>query len=767
MARRIIAAVLCGYVLNSLLAVAAADLPAERLYSFVACLVAVLALQFLHSTRDTLAWPVWIRLITLAAQAVFTFMPLLWVGPQASAVAGFLAGSMLLTIAGRVRWALYVAVGAAVLMALTVDGLPPVDVLYGTYFILLTGLMVYGVSSLGNLVSVVYSARGELARTAVARERLRVARDLHDLLGFNVSAMTLRSELAYRLLPRATDLAKQELTEVLRIARQALADVRAVASGYQPMSLAAEVESAEAMLSAVEIHTDVRIEPGDVRREVETVLAIVLREAVTNVLRHGKAERCTITATREPGRIRLQVSNDGADPEPDRDRDRDTAGRHGTGLANLADRLGWVGGALTTSVKGHWFHLTAVIPLAPGRTARSLLDDASLPEGAGSGISRWRRNRPWHLRVARLIAAVVILGYAALIVVNVLPASQRPAHLIGFAACVAVQAAILLTCALSDVGRWPGWLRVAVLVPQALATVLPLAWLGSPWGSMGGPFGATLLLVLSRRIRWPLFIMVGAGIAALGTVDPGPGAWRAYLIISTLLTGLALYGIGSLSRLVVQVNHAHDELMRMAVTRERLRVVRNLHDLLGRDLSRIAVASRTAHRYLEEEPDLAKEEVAEGLDIARRAVAKVRAVASGYRRMSLAAEIDSAVSILEAARIDVHVHLPEREVPHDVDSVLAVALREAVMNVLRHSDAHWCGIRVEATGGRVRLEVANDGAGTLTDPALDSGSGLGDLATRVELVGGTVAGASDSGRFHLSIELPTVADDRIARSFSL
>ena len=89
------------------------------------------------------------------------------------------------------------------------------------------------------------------------------------------------------------------------------------------------------------------------------------------------------------------------------------------------------------------------------------------------------------------------------------------------------------------------------------------------------------------------------------------------------------------------------------------------------------------------------------------------------------------------------------------------------MNVLRHSDAHWCGIRVEATGGRVRLEVANDGAGTLTGPALDSGSGLGDLATRVELVGGTVAGASDNGRFHLSIELPTVSGDRIARSFSL
>ena len=180
------------------------------------------------------------------------------------------------------------------------------------------------------------------------------------------------------------------------------------------------------------------------------------------------------------------MSNDGADPDPEPDRDRDrareTAGRHGTGLANLADRLGWVGGALTTSVKGNWFHLTAVIPLSPGRTPRSLLDDASLPEAAGSGTSRWRRNRPWHLRVARLIAAVVILGYAALIVVNVLPASQRPTHLIGFAACVAVQAAILLTCALSDVRRWPGWLRVAVLVPQAVATVLPLAWLGSPWG---------------------------------------------------------------------------------------------------------------------------------------------------------------------------------------------------------------------------------------------------------------------------------------------
>jgi signal transduction histidine kinase len=258
-------------------------------------------------------------------------------------------------------------------------------------------------------------------------------------------------------------------------------------------------------------------------------------------------------------------------------------------------------------------------------------------------------------------------------------------------------------------------------------------------------------------------------VAALGTIYSSAAAWQAYLIISTLLTGLALYGIGSLSRLVVQVNHAHDELTRMAVTRERLRVARNLHEVLGRDRSRNAVAGRTAHRFVEEEPDLAKEEVAEVLDTARRAVAKVRAVASGYRRMSLAAEIDSAVSMLEAARIDVHVHLPEQEVqvPPEVDSVLGVALREAVMNVLRHSDAQTCGIRVEATGDRVRLEVANDGAGTVTDPALVSGSGLGDLAARVEAVGGTVVGESDNGRFHLSIELPTVTDGRIARSFSL
>lgn len=761
MARRIIAAVLCGYVINSLLGVVAADLPIPQIEAFAACLIAVLALQFLHSTRETLDWPPRIRLLTLTAQVVFTFLPMLWVGPQASAVAGFLAGSMLLTVAGGIRWALYVGVGAAALLAFTLQDLPPVDVLYGTYFILLTGLMVYGVSSLASLVSVVYSVRGELARTAVARERLRVARDLHDLLGFNVSAMTLRSELAYRLLPRANDLAKKELTEVLRIARQTLADVRAVASGYQPMSLAAEVDSAEAMLSAVEIHPDVRIEPGDVRPEVETVLAIVLREAVTNVLRHGKAERCTITATREPGRIRMKVSNDGADP----DQDAGGNGRHGTGLANLADRLGGFGGALTTSVDGQWFHLTAEIPLAPGRISRSLLDDASPSEAAGGGTSRWRRNRPWHLRMARLIAAVVILGYEALIVVNVLPRSL--AHLVGFTACVAVGAGVLMACALSDVRRWPAWLRLAVILPQVAATVLPLAWLGAPWGSMGGPLAATILLVLSRRIRWPLYVLVGAGVAALGTLGASPGAWQAYLIISTLLTGLALYGIGSLSRLVIQVNHAHGELTRMAVTRERLRVARNLHDLLGRDLSRVAVATSTAHRYVEEEPDLAKEEVAEVLDIARRAVAKVRAVASGYRRMSLAAEIDSAVSMLEAAGIDVHVHLPEREVPDDVDSVLAVALREAVMNVLRHSDAHWCGIQVETDGGRVRLEVANDGAGALTGPALDSGSGLGDLAARVDLIGGTVAGVSDNGKFHLSIELPTVADDRIAQSFSL
>ncbi|GAB1822171.1 sensor histidine kinase [Herbidospora sp. RD11066] len=726
MARAVIVVVLSAYTFNALMFVWGEGLRGWSLGGFIVCLLTGFGLQLVHSTRDVLSWPGPLKAVTLSAQAVVTFAPFAWAGPQAGSPAGFLAGSMLLAVAGPLRWALYAAVPAAMFLLLTAAGMSLLDVVYGTYFTALTGLMVYGVSSLASLALTVHAARGELAGVAVARERLRVARDVHDLLGYNVSALTLKSELAYRLLPGAADRARRELRDVLTLSRQALGDVRVVAGGSRPMSLAAEVRSAESMLIAADMDVEITLSPCPLPEEVDTVLAIVLREAVTNVLRHSKANACAIATELAGDRMVLRVVNDGADPSMP-----DPGG--GAGLDNLSARLDAAGGVTTTVLDDERFTFTAEVPLAG--PAPPVVDDPVTRTFAQL------TGQPWHLRVARTIAVVVLSGYGVLMVVNVLAQSPGSLGLIEFALCAAVQVGVQIALSL-------GHFRRAALPVQAVATYLPLLWIGAPWGSMGGFLAGTALTVLSGAWRWCCYAAVGVSVAALSVVNGDAGEWSAYLTLSTLLTGLVVYGISSLTDLVAQVDQARDDLARGAVTRERLRVARELHDVLGHDLADMTVKSERAYRLLPGSADRARAELAEVLDVARRAVADVRSVASGYRHMSFAAELDSARATLAAAGVCVEVRADQP--PEEVDALLAVVLREAVTNVLRHSAATRCEIVVTPA---VTLTVWNDGVPTLVLPG-EPGTALDDLAERLNSIGGSLKCVRDSGAFQLKVDIP-------------
>ncbi|MEU8041181.1 histidine kinase [Streptosporangium sp. NPDC049078] len=768
-ARAIIVAVLYGYVFNALMFVWGSGLPSTELSGFAGCLLAALFLQLSHSTQEALSWPVPLRVLTLSVQAIVTFLPFTWVGPQAGSIAGFLAGSMLLVVAGPWRWGLFfaVAAGVGVLLALREQHLMVVDVVYSVYFTLLTGLMVYGVSSLASLVRAVHAAQGEFARMAVARERLRVARDLHDLLGYNVSAMTLKSELAYRLLPGAAERARSELRDVLVVARRALAEVRVVAGGYLPMSLTAEAESAKAMLSVAEMRARVNVSQEGLPEALDTVLAIVLREAVTNVLRHSKAQHCEIEASVEKGRARLRVCNDGVEPElgarsfEDGTEPRARSFEAGTGLGNLKGRLEAAGGRLSVTVDDEWFRLTAEAPVAPV-TARAAVSQApgmsgtpqgesARPDARDDGPPGRGPARAWHLRVARFIAVLVLSGYGLLIVVNVLARPTSPLELAGFTACVAVLVGVQIVDSLGEPRSWPAWLRRATLVVQTVATLLPLLWIGAPWGSMGGFLAGAVLLMVASFWRWVLYAAIGAGVLLLSVLQGDTVEWTAYLVISTLLTGLVVFGIGSLSDLVARVDRARRELAWMAVTQERLRVARDLHDLLGNDLSVMIAKSELAYRLLPGSAERAKCEVAEVLEIARRAVADVRAVAGGYRHMSFGAESDLLVSTLAAAGIDVEVRIPEDVAPGNLDAVLAVVLREAATNVLRHSRARHCVVEMAVDEAGTRLCVTNDGVPPGTLPDVRDGSGLGDLTERLRAVGGRLTAEVVDGTFRLVV----------------
>ncbi|WP_327263462.1 histidine kinase [Streptomyces sp. NBC_01232] len=340
-------------------------------------LAAIFALQLLHSRPGAGRKPVARKVLTLGVQAALTYLPLIMLKTQWGAMAGFLAGSVLLLLPPRLGWTLYGLVGVTMLVPPVLEGWPLIDCVYVVQSTLLTGLVTFGLTRLSELVQVLHESRDELTRAAVTRERLRFARDLHDLLGYSLSAITLKGELIHRLIPVQPARAKEEIEDVLAISRQSLADVRRVASGYRDMSLEEEIRSAESVLSAAEVEAVSDIRMGPVSSPVDTVLATVLREAVTNVLRHSQAAQCEIKAVEEDGLMTLSVTNDGVTKGY-----RDSSPHSGSGLGNLELRLRAVGGELEVDRgSGDVFRLVARVP-AQGGPARDP-EGATEDEGAG------------------------------------------------------------------------------------------------------------------------------------------------------------------------------------------------------------------------------------------------------------------------------------------------------------------------------------------------------------------------------------------------
>ncbi|MFF7655095.1 sensor histidine kinase [Streptomyces sp. NPDC007983] len=350
------------------------DLPTTSLLASIGCLLVIFTLQLRHSGTGARRAPTWQRSMTLGAQALLTYLPIVVYHSQWGAMAGFLAGSLLLLLPKRWAWPAFGLVGLSMLIPPTVEGLSIQETIYLAQSTLLTGLVVYGLSRLAALVQALHDTRSTLASLAVAKERLRFARDLHDLLGYSLSAITLKGELIHRLIPANPRRAMEEVSEVLTISRQSLADVRLVSSGLRSMSLEQEMRSAQSLLEAADVRVHVEIRLGTLDQHVDSVLAAVLREAVTNLLRHSRASTCTMTATQYDDRVRLSVSNDGADPSY-----RDPSPHSGSGLGNLRARLLSTSGVLTIAYRpGDTFELVAD---APARPLRRLAD----PDDAGFG----------------------------------------------------------------------------------------------------------------------------------------------------------------------------------------------------------------------------------------------------------------------------------------------------------------------------------------------------------------------------------------------
>lgn len=210
------------------------------------------------------------------------------------------------------------------------------------------------------LLNAVYEldeARENRARLAVAEERLRFARDLHDVMGRNLTVLALKSELAVQLAQRGRPEAVDQMTEVQRLAHEAQREVREVVRGYREADLTAEIVGAQGVLRAAGIACTITGSPAGLPASAQSALGWVMREAATNVLRHGDARRCTVELKVTEGRVVLSVENDGVRGE--------TGGRGtGSGLAGLRERLTGIGGTLETGPVGEEsFRLTAEVPL--------------------------------------------------------------------------------------------------------------------------------------------------------------------------------------------------------------------------------------------------------------------------------------------------------------------------------------------------------------------------------------------------------------------
>jgi len=210
---------------------------------------------------------------------------------------------------------------------------------------------------------------------------------------------------------------------------------------------------------------------------------------------------------------------------------------------------------------------------------------------------------------------------------------------------------------------------------------------------------------------------------------------------------------------------ARKEIARLAVMTERLRIARDLHDLLGHNLSLIALKSELAKRLVNVAPERAVVEISDVENVARTTLQEVREAVSAFRQPTLKSELSAAQEILAAAgifyRFDGDDHIVDA-LPTTIEAVLSWAVREGVTNVIRHSRAHQCTIRVTRDDYQITIEVIDDGAGaSIMNMTDNEGNGLRGLTERVEKLGGRCeAFPREGGGYLLAVSVPLAQQNR-------
>ncbi len=340
-------------------------------------------------------------------------------------------------------------------------------------------------------------------------------------------------------------------------------------------------------------------------------------------------------------------------------------------------------------------------------------------------VERWTRIGRWFMVAWVLFAAPTAV---AILASGFQPPQEAAAF--GFAVWGAVWAWIWLRAA--------GRSHVAEVVGLiAITVILTMFTLVQP--SPGGTFLVFAFIVAGtcfplRRALW----LIG-GLTVFQVVLAVIRLTDLATILNNIINSVLVGGVGIGARLLWQSYRellaAREEIARLAVSEERLRFSRDLHDLLGQSLAVLVLKSELVNKQLPPDADEAThQELRDIARVARKSLNDVREAAAGYRRPSLSMEVGNARNALRAAGIGLLVEDTLGRVAAEQDSVLAWCLREGVTNVLKHSGAKKCVLKLARTNGSAILELVDDGRGAAT---LDGGGvGLIGLRERVELAGG-------------------------------
>ncbi|MEU8361695.1 sensor histidine kinase [Nonomuraea sp. NPDC048882] len=295
----------------------------------------------------------------------------------------------------------------------------------------------------------------------------------------------------------------------------------------------------------------------------------------------------------------------------------------------------------------------------------------------------------------------------------------------------------------------------------ALTTVLgmtgALVFAGS-WLSL--PVYAVVLYGFSLPALWALGGMALSLVTILvgGLLNGGTAETLIVLGMQVVTLGVLFISVRNTRTLTVELHRAQDEVARLAAAEERLRIARDLHDLLGHSLSLIVLKSELAGRLAERSPRV-RQEIGDIESVARKALVEVREAVTGYRQRSLAEELDNARTVLAAAGVRAEVRTTGRGMgasPEPLDGLLGWIVREGTTNVVRHARATRCEIKLTYGGAHATLEIVDDGkdgSGPYTP-----GSGLSGLSERVTSAGGTVtAGPEPAGGHALRVRIPAGA----------